>query len=106
MGGEGTGRHRLGQCAAQQAFHDAAGWAGRQADGQHSPSCNGWAETQAAYRFLAQEDISWEDILAPHFSCTQERMQGRPVALCIRDTTELNFNGQQTEGLGTLSFAA
>jgi hypothetical protein len=69
-------------------------------------ACNGWAETQAAYRFLAQEDIGWEDILAPHFSCTQQRMQGRPVVLCIQDTTELNFNGQQTEGLGTLSFAA
>jgi hypothetical protein len=69
-------------------------------------ACNGWAETQAAYRFLAQEEIGWEDILAPHFNCTQQRMQGRPVVLCIQDTTELNFNGQQTEGLGTLSFAA
>ena len=26
--------------------------------------------------------------------------------LCIQDTTELDFNGQQTEGLGTLSFPA
>ena len=42
-------------------------------------ACNGWAETQAASRFLAQEDIGWEDILAPHFGCTQQRMQGRPV---------------------------
>ena len=69
-------------------------------------ACNGWAETQAAYRFLAQDEIGWEDILAPHFSCTQQRMSGRPVVLCIQDTTELDFNGQQTEGLGTLSFAA
>jgi hypothetical protein len=22
-------------------------------------ACNGWAETQAAYRFLAQEEIGW-----------------------------------------------
>ena len=69
-------------------------------------ACNRWAETQAAYRFLAQEDIGWEDILSPHFSCTQQRMRGWPGVLCIPDTTELNFNGQQTEGLGTLSFAA
>lgn len=69
-------------------------------------ACNGWAETQAAYRFLAQEEIGWEDILSPHFSCTQQRMQGRPVVLCIQDTTELDFNGQQTDGLGTLSFPA
>jgi len=69
-------------------------------------ACNGWAETQAAYRFLAQEDIGWEHILMPHFGCTRQRMQGRPVVLCIQDTTELDFNGQQTEGLGTLSFPA
>ncbi|WP_194714955.1 IS4 family transposase [Noviherbaspirillum soli] len=69
-------------------------------------ACNGWAETQAAYRFLAQQGIGWDDILVPHFYCTQQRMQGRPGVLCIQDTTELDFNGQQTEGLGTLSFAA
>ncbi|WP_194715264.1 IS4/Tn5 family transposase DNA-binding protein [Noviherbaspirillum soli] len=50
-------------------------------------ACNGSVETQLAYRFLAQEDIGWEDILAS-------------------STTELDFNGQQTEGLGTLSFPA
>jgi hypothetical protein len=69
-------------------------------------ACNGWAETQAAYRFLAQQEIGWEDILAPHFNCTQQHMQGRPVVLCIQDTTELDFHGQQTAGLGTLSFGA
>ena len=24
-------------------------------------ACGGWAETQAAYRFLAQDEIKWED---------------------------------------------
>jgi hypothetical protein len=28
-------------------------------------ACGGWAETQAAYRFLAQEERDWRDILAP-----------------------------------------
>lgn len=69
-------------------------------------ACDGWAETQAAYRFLAQEETGCEYILAPHFCRTQQRMQGRPVVLCIQDKTELDFNGQQTEGLGTLSFGA
>jgi hypothetical protein len=46
-------------------------------------------------RFMAQEGIGWEDMLAPHFGCTERRMQGRPVVLCIQDTTELDFNGQQ-----------
>jgi hypothetical protein len=33
-------------------------------------------------------------------------MQGRLEVLCIQDTTELDFNGQQIEDLGTLSFPA
>jgi hypothetical protein len=41
---------------------------------RHESVC-GWSETQAAYRFLAQEEIGWEDILSPHFACTHERMR-------------------------------
>lgn len=69
-------------------------------------ACNGWAETQAAYRFLAQDGIGWEDILAPHFSCTAQRMRQHPIVLCVQDTTELDFNGQAIAGLGRLSYAA
>ena len=61
-------------------------------------ACNGWAETQAAYRFFAQEEIGWEDILTPHFDCTLERMRAHPVVLCIQDTSELDFHGQEIEG--------
>ena len=59
-------------------------------------ACKGWSETQAAYRFLAQDEIGWEDILTPHFSCTHERMREHSVVLCIQDTTELDFQGQDT----------
>lgn len=69
-------------------------------------ACNGWAETQAAYRFLSHEKIGWEDVLSPHIACTQARMYGHAVVLCIQDTTELDFNGQQIQGLGTLSYEA
>jgi hypothetical protein len=69
-------------------------------------ACNGWAETQAAYRFLSQETFDWMDILEPHRQCTRERMATQPVVLCVQDTTELNFNGQAIEGLGPLSFEA
>lgn len=69
-------------------------------------ACNGWGETQAAYRFLAHKDIAWEDLLSPHFNCTQQRMRPHPVVLCIQDTTELDYNGQEIHGLGTLSYAA
>ncbi|AFL74835.1 IS4/Tn5 family transposase DNA-binding protein [Thiocystis violascens] len=69
-------------------------------------ACHGWAETQAAYRFLAQDAFDWMDILEPHRQCTRERMATQPVVLCVQDTTALNFNGRAIEGLGPLSFAA
>jgi hypothetical protein len=34
--------------------------------------CGGWAETQAAYRFLA-----------PHWACSQARMHEHAVVLCL-----------------------
>ena len=50
--------------------------------------------------------MSWEGILAPHWERTQERMREHPVVLCIQDTTELDFNGQETDGLGPLNYEA
>ena len=69
-------------------------------------ACRGWAETQAAYRLLAQERLDWRDLLAPHWDCTQTRMQAEAVVFCIADTTEFDFNGQKTVGLGPLSYEA
>lgn len=69
-------------------------------------ACGGWAETQAAYRYLAQDDIEWETILAPHWQSAEARMRAHPVVLCIQDTTELDFNGQRIAGLGPLSYEA
>lgn len=67
-------------------------------------ACDGWGETIAAYRFLGNESVDWRDIMAPHWQQTQSRMQNEPVVLCLQDTTELNFNGQEIEGLGPLSY--
>lgn len=67
-------------------------------------ACGGWAETQATYRFLAQEEMDWRSILEPHWARTQERASQHPRVLCVQDTTELNFNGQKIEGLGPLSY--
>lgn len=69
-------------------------------------ACGGWAETQAAYRFLAQDDIDWEAILAPHWQSAEIRMRTHRVVLCLQDTTELDFNGQRIAGLGPLSYEA
>jgi len=74
-------------------------------------ACNDWAETQAAYRFFEQSSdkkrgLDWQEILAPHVECTQARMRQHPVVLCLQDTTELDFNGQEAIGLGPLSYEA
>lgn len=67
-------------------------------------ACSDWAETQGAYRFLSQKKISWDKILGPHMARTEARIRQHPVALCIQDTTELDFNGQEIVGLGPLSY--
>lgn len=69
-------------------------------------ACHGWGETMAAYRFLGNEEVEWRDIMAPHWQQTQKRMHAHPVILCLQDTTELDFNGQQAFGLGPLSYEA
>jgi hypothetical protein len=69
-------------------------------------ACGGWAEAQAAYRFMAQDKVEWTDILAPHIACSKARMREHEVVLCLQDTTELNFNGQEIAGHGPLSYEA
>lgn len=69
-------------------------------------ACHGWAETMGAYRFLGNEAVDWQAILAPHWEQTRRRMQAHPVMLCLQDTTELNFNGQEIDGLGPLCYEA
>ncbi|WP_206955976.1 IS4 family transposase [Trinickia acidisoli] len=69
-------------------------------------ACDSWSETCAAYRFLRNTDVAWEAILEPHWASTQERMRSQPVVLCIQDTTELDFNGQEIDGLGPLNYEA
>lgn len=74
-------------------------------------ACADWAETQAVYRFFDQASddkrgLGWQAILAPHMAQTEARMRQHAVVLCLQDTTELDFNGQQIAGLGPLSYEA
>jgi hypothetical protein len=74
-------------------------------------ACGGAAETKAAYRFFDQANadqraLGWEAVLKPHIDSTATRMRQHPVVLCIQDTTELDFNGQDIAGLGPLSYEA
>lgn len=69
-------------------------------------ACGGAAEIKAAYRLIEREDVDWRDLMAPHWDKALQRMAAEAVVLCIQDTTELNFNGRQTQGLGRLSYDA
>ena len=69
-------------------------------------ACSGAGETKAAYRLLSHDAVGWSDILAPHFRSSVQRMSTQPVVLCLQDTTELDFNGQDIEGLGPLNYEA
>jgi hypothetical protein len=69
-------------------------------------ACQNWSETVAAYRFLSNEDVNWDDVMQAHWQASEQRISQHPVVLCLQDTTELDFNGQQMAGLGPLSYEA
>ena len=69
-------------------------------------ACGDWADTMAAYRFFGNEAVDWRAILGAHTDCAMTRMAAHEVVLCIQDTTELDFNGQEASGLGPLSYEA
>ena len=69
-------------------------------------ACGDWADTIAAYPFFNNEAVDWRAILGAHTDCAMTRMAGHEVVLCIQDTTELDFNGQEATGLGPLSYEA
>lgn len=51
----------------------------------------GWGDTQAAYRFFNNEQVTPEQILEPHRRATIERMREHHVVLVVQDTTELDY---------------
>ena len=67
-------------------------------------ACESWAETAAAYRFLRNEQVGWDDVMTAHAQASRARIGQHAVALCLHDTTELNYNGQAMRGLGPLSY--
>ena len=65
-------------------------------------ACEGWAETAAAYRLLANEKVGWRDVLEAHGRATVQRMSAESVVLCLQDTTELDYQGRAMRGLGAV----
>lgn len=58
-------------------------------------ACEGWSETQAAYRFFNNEKTSPEKLLAPHREATVRRAAEQPVVLTVQDTTEVDLTRKE-----------
>jgi hypothetical protein len=67
-------------------------------------ACQGWAETQAAYRFFDNERVEAGKILQPHRQATLERIRQHPVVIVAQDTTELEMTRPQEKVGGPLSW--
>jgi len=65
-------------------------------------ACQDWASTKAAYRFLSNERVSEENILAGHFFCTRERFAatGDGPMLVLHDTTEFIYRREKHGAIG------
>jgi Transposase DNA-binding/Transposase DDE domain len=61
------------------------------------------ANREAGYRFLNNEAVSFDEILAPHFEATAKRAENYEEVLAIHDITEFEFDTPgERKGLGRL----
>ena len=74
-------------------FRTLLGQLSEQIGGSIPFACQDWAATKAAYRFLSNDRIDEEKILAGHFFCTRERTADTRVGpvLVLHDTTEFIY---------------
>lgn len=67
-------------------------------------ACKNWGETNAAYRFLNNDNVTSENILDCHKKATRERVKHHKVVLIPQDTTEISFSKRdKIDGMGHLS---
>ena len=64
-------------------------------------ACQDWANTKAAYRFLANERVDEADILSGHLAATRARYDDcdGPILL-IQDTTEFSYKRADPKAIG------
>ncbi len=67
-------------------------------------ACGGHADMTAAYRFFANDKVTFDKILQPHGQRTRQRLAQQTTALLVQDTTEINLTRpqQEVQGAGTL----
>lgn len=62
------------------------------------------SELEGIYRLLSNEDVSADEVLAPHIEATLARAEAARTCIVIHDTTAFSFGGQvRREGLGMLA---
>lgn len=63
--------------------------------------CQDWAATKAAYRFLNNERVNEQEILAGHFHATRKRFSSvdDPI-LVLHVTTEFSYTRSDTQAIG------
>jgi hypothetical protein len=59
-------------------------------------------ELEGTYRFLQNEKVTPEGILAPHYAATALRAHESGVVLCAHDTTEFSFSTERA-GMGRIN---
>jgi transposase-like protein/transposase Tn5 family protein len=70
-------------------------------------ACGGRAEMTAAYRFFANDKVTFAKVLEPHLQCTRQRVAAQAVVLVVQDTSEMDVTRpeQPVEGVGDLDGA-
>jgi hypothetical protein len=64
-------------------------------------ACQDWANTKAAYRFLANDRVSEAEILRGHFQATHSRGAASDgIILVLHDTTEFSYQRKRADAVG------
>lgn len=64
-------------------------------------SCQDWANTKAAYRFLSNDRVNEKEILYGHFQSTKERFsKSKSPVLVLQDTTTFSYQRDKPELIG------
>ncbi len=64
-------------------------------------ACQDWAATKAAYRFLDNDRVNEQKILAGHFHATRQRFASADgLILVLHDTTEFSYTRNDTQAIG------
>ena len=70
-------------------------------DGSTPQQTESWGDCKAAYRLFDQDDVTFDEIIAPHCRQTRAVCQPGDVKLIINDTTEIDYgHKRRAEGLG------